>query len=248
MGRRVMIVVFGLIISVAAVVLAWMPVRKSYAERTALEAEILQFEQRRELAGQELLEKHTAMARWYNHALTGNNVPRQELETAYPQIGMLGQGAIGVIAVPELEWEIPVYHGGETGRKGAVHDPSTHYPLGIPGQVSGFTVTREWDLEMLEAGMDVELNFLGDRLAYRAADRGAEYSWVLIDPSGEKAVSIAPERMQSSDISREEDALRWGLMGLLGAWALPVAGEICRICSFIGRCRKSKKRKNPSYI
>ena len=101
MGRRVMIVVFGMLFSLGAVVAAWMPVAKIYTRKMEWNREIRCYEAAAQRLGEGGLGKHISLARWYNHNLSGGT-RRGETEQAYDQIGNLGKGIMGWIEVPEL--------------------------------------------------------------------------------------------------------------------------------------------------
>ena len=246
MGRRVMLVVFGLLFSLGAVLLTWMPAAKSFAGRAAREAEIQAYERAVGRIGEECLEKHSSLARWYNHALH-SGASEGEMESAYCLIGNLGQGIMGWIEVPSLYWRIPLYHWGE-GEMGAWHHKHTSFPLGIPGQASAFSVAWEWDLNRLEAGMEVWVRFLGERRQFRVASSGEPAEWTLSDLNGRILVPLVPAQGQNVFLRREEGVLLRCMRGVLGAWALPLAGEVLRLLrSRTGR-KRSKKRKKLHYI
>ena len=246
MGRRVMIVIFGMLFSLGAVVAAWVPVARVHTRKMEWEREIQGYEAAVQRLGEDGLGKHISLARWYNHALDAGT-RQAEAEGAYDQIGNLGRGIMGWIEVPELYWKIPLYHWTGT-EPGAYHQKQTSFPLGIPGQISIFSVTDEWDMARLEAGMEVRLSFLGECRTFRAAGPEEAGEWLLEDHLGKTAVSMVTEQGQEDFRHQTREIPKDCCKGILAFWLPPLVGEMLRIFRMPSDRRKSKKAKTQQYI
>ena len=246
MGRRVMIVIFGLLFSLGAVVAAWVPVARAHTRKTEWEREIQGYEAAVQRLGEDGLGKHISLARWYNHNLSGGT-RRGETEQAYDQIGDLGRGIMGWIEVPELDWKIPLYHW-EATETGAYHKKQTPFPLGIPGQVSILSLSAEWDIARLEDGMEVRLSFLGECRTFRAAGPEEAGEWLLEDHLGKTAVPMVTEQGQEDFQHQTREIPKDCCKGILAFWLPLLMGEMLRIFRRPAGRRKSKKTKALQYI
>lgn len=150
----------GLLISVY-------PVLSQAVHRSFVEYEKLILNQNlteREITG------HRVRAEGYNSAL------KQGTQKEYEKILDLSDGAMGVICIPRIGVELPIYHGtGEIAlSKGAGHLPETAFPIGGEGNHAVITAHTGYpgarmfsDLILLVPGDIFEIHILKDVLEYR---------------------------------------------------------------------------------
>ena len=113
----------------------------------------------------EKLELQWDLARWYNLNLTSL---RQDagFQDAYWDILDLRDHAMGVLSVPSLGLELPIYHGEENGEAGAGHIQTTAFPLGQSGEHSALRVPV-----LLEEGDYFYIRILEEVLPYQVTER-----------------------------------------------------------------------------
>lgn len=115
-------------------------------------------EEKVDALGTEDREMQRNLAKWYNLQLQQGATDHQE---AYGNILNFGDGAMGLLEVPELKLKLVIRHGAE----GAVgHDPATSFPIGGRGNHTVLTLTEDYPWA---AGMAVYIVCLGERLSYR---------------------------------------------------------------------------------
>lgn len=138
--------------------LALLTGRRMHEKKQELALQTAELESVVAFLGQEELEHQRNLAKWYNYNLKlGTN----GLERAYETILNFGQGRMAVLAVPEWELRLPVYHGGG----GEVnHDPATSFPLG--GR-EDHTVLMLSDPYPWRPGLTLYIDCLGQRFLYR---------------------------------------------------------------------------------
>lgn len=113
----------------------------------------------------EKLELQRDLARWYNLNLTSC---RQDagFRDAYWDILDLKDHAMGVLSVPSLGLELPIYHGEENGEKGVGHIQTTAFPLGQSGEHSAMRVPV-----LMEEGTYFYIHILEQVLPYQVKER-----------------------------------------------------------------------------
>lgn len=113
----------------------------------------------------EKLELQRDLARWYNLNLTSL---RQDagFRDAYWDILDLQDHAMGVLSVPSMGLELPIYHGEENGEKGVGHIQTTAFPLGQSGEHSAMRVPV-----LMEEGTYFYIHILEQVLPYRVKER-----------------------------------------------------------------------------
>lgn len=117
------------------------------------------------------LEEEKQLAKTYNDRLREN----QNLAAEYNDILDIHDGIMGVIRIPSIYVELPVYHGvsDEVLAKGVGHLPQSSLPVGGEGNHSVLTghtgypgATLFTDLTRLREGDMFYLSVLGETLAY----------------------------------------------------------------------------------
>lgn len=108
--------------------------------------------------GEEQLSRYWNLAKWYNHQMEQGN---EELRGLYSRILDLGEGRMGILAVPELRLQLPISHG-YGGKAG--HDPNSPLPIGGRGNHTVLILTEAYDWK---TGQMVYIDILGQRLSYR---------------------------------------------------------------------------------
>ncbi len=105
------------------------------------------------------------LARWYNLNLTS---VRQDaaFRDAYWDILDLQDHAMGVLSVPSLGLQLPIYHGARTDKQAAGHIQTTAFPLGQSGEHSAMTVPV-----LLEEGTYFYIHILEQVLPYQVTER-----------------------------------------------------------------------------
>lgn len=108
--------------------------------------------------GREEAELQRNLAKWYNYNL---ELGTPGLEPFYETILNFGQGRMAVLALPDWEWKVPIYH----GSGGLVwHDPSTPLPMGGRGNHTVLWISESFPWT---EGMSLYIDCLGQQLIYR---------------------------------------------------------------------------------
>ena len=127
------------------------------AERESLR-QVETLEERVKALGSEQIDHQRNLAKWYNLQLAQGV---QSHRGAYGNILDFGDGAMGVLEVPELHLKRVICHGAE-GDVG--HDPASSFPIGGRGN---HTVLILGEQHSWAAGQAVYIDCLGERLSYR---------------------------------------------------------------------------------
>jgi sortase (surface protein transpeptidase) len=148
-------IALAFILALAAVLLPSVKyVQQAQANRHLLE----KMEQNLAALGEEQLEKHRNLARWYNYHL---DLGASGLDVAYGSILNVADGAMAVLEVPQLHMRLPVFH----GEQGAVgHLPDSHFPIGGRTLHTVLRIQESYDWRI---GMAVYIDCLGQRTMYR---------------------------------------------------------------------------------
>ncbi len=111
------------------------------------------------------LELQRDLARWYNLNLIS---VRQDaaFRDAYWDILDLKDHAMGILSVPSLGLQIPIYHGVDSEKQGAGHIQTTAFPLGQTGEHSAMRVPV-----LLDEGTYFYIHILEQVLPYQVTDR-----------------------------------------------------------------------------
>ena len=110
-------------------------------------------------------------ARAYNAALA--NGQAEELENYDALLNPTGNGMMGVVTIPAIDVELPIYHGTQSLELGALHLQGTSLPVGgasthcVISAHSGMSSEIMFtDLEQLAIGDRFYLTVYGERLGY----------------------------------------------------------------------------------
>ena len=236
MGRRVWIVVFGLLFSLAAVAVLCAPLGNKLLLREMQKREVLQYHQSLGSMDGDWLRRHRALAGWYNYTLE-TDPESEELQQLYGYIGSPDTFAMGWVEAPELYWKVPLYHG-ETGSvPGARHDPSSSFPLDCGGIQSVLVLDESDILSRLRPGMIINVGFLGEtRMLQVLPPETAGTVVMKAEGTGLEVHCAAPDGLSY----REDADNRLWLWGAPGAWGLSI------VSGMLGHAlirRKKEKRK-----
>ena len=125
------------------------------------------------------------LARWYNYNL-GLGMPG--LAEAYGGILDFGNGVMATLEVPELNMQLPIFHG-EAGIAG--HLPESHFPIGGRGCHTVLTL-KNW--YPWKPGMAVYIDCLDQQTVYRVESvQVMKAGWPVDWPAEKERVTIVFE-------------------------------------------------------
>lgn len=119
----------------------------------------------------ETLELQMNLARWYNLNLTSRH-PEENFKASYPAILDLSGHAMGTVEIPDIEIQVPIYHGVEqsAAQIGFGHLPDSAFPIGGVGNHSVLIGNMEKDLlpvfGFLSIGDTFRIRILKEVLTY----------------------------------------------------------------------------------
>lgn len=149
------------------------------------EGEVTGYEENVQKADDEEIAAQLEAARAYNRSLSGSVVLTDPFDPALQQgenieydqlLNLNGDSVMGVIEIPAIDVELPIYHGTEDEvlQKGAGHMWNTSLPVGgigthavITGHTGLSSAKLFTDLELLEKGDVFLIRVLGEVLAYQ---------------------------------------------------------------------------------
>lgn len=169
--------------------------------------------------GREEAELHRNLAKWYNYNL---ELGTPGLESSYETILNFGQGRMVVLAVPDWDLKLSIYH----GSGGTVyHDPSTPLPIGGRGNHTILWITQPFPWT---EGMNLYINCLGKQLLYRVESvQVMRAGWSVERPKegGQDLLSLVYDGRNTRCLVRcvrcDELVLREGKTGELDWSAIP---------------------------
>lgn len=174
MNRKISLILALLLLLVGLGILIY-PTLSDYINRKNGSYVIQDLSQQMEKMQEQKLREERTAAEAYNEKCSGIET-QTECPSEYGQIMDFGGGVMGYIQIPEIEVNLPVYHGVEEDvlTKGVGHLPQTAFPIGGTGNhavLSGHTglpgAALFTDLTELETGDWFYINVLEETLAYQ---------------------------------------------------------------------------------
>ena len=238
MGRKVCLVVLCALVTIGAIVLVGYPVMKELRFQREQERELVRYRQTLAQTQADQLAIHRALARWYNFTLE-EDPDNEELAQFYDRIGNLEEGSGGWVMVPELKWQVPVYYGNHSRENVVHHDPSSAFPLGIPGDRTVVMIPNNKIFTRLKPGMEVGVSFLGTEFTLRVLDPGQGGTLVLKAQGSGAEIHCGYGSGPVTGKTGIRD-ISW-LCGAVGAWTLPAAAAA--LSKGLRRRKKPGKRQ-----
>lgn len=240
MKRKWWIACLSALLSAAAALGTLIPVCCRVLQERGIREAVSRYELTIFRAGEKNLEIHRSLSRWYNRGLR-LDPESPEIREGYRSIAFPGDGPMGVLEVPALGWVIPVYHGSTAGKTGAHHAKDSQFPLGIPGDRTEIRVDDRWDMACIREGIEVRLEFLGEKRTYRAG--GGASALILSGKNGKIACDSG-----RGDILPPEMPGGWACIGgAAAAWGVPLGAAACKAALRVG-AKRSERRKEYGRI
>lgn len=166
--RKIMLLaIFSLLFLASVCVVAYPLVSNLQAERQK-EAIVLAY--REAVADDAKISDELAAARAYNDALANGQAAEADYDALLDPNGI---GMMGIVTIPAIGVELPIYHGTQSLSLGAVHLQGTSLPVGgesthtVISAHSGMTTQKMFtDLDRLEVGDLFYLTVCGEKLYY----------------------------------------------------------------------------------
>lgn len=141
-------------------------------------------------------------AKAYNNALSDKHTSEKNREysdifDSYNSILNLGDGLMGYIEIPEIDVNLPIYHGGseEVLVKGAVHLEKTSFPIGginthtVISAHSGYPTQKFFDdIDELKNGSLIYVHTLNSTLTYKV------YSSDVVEPDDSSKLEVIDDK------------------------------------------------------
>lgn len=141
-------------------------------------------------------------AKTYNNALADKHTSEKNREysdifDSYNSILNLGDGLMGYIEIPEIDVNLPIYHGGseEVLVKGAVHLEKTSFPIGginthtVISAHSGYPTQKFFDdIDELKKGSLIYVHTLNSTLTYKV------YSSDVVEPDDSSKLEVINDK------------------------------------------------------
>ena len=175
MSRKT-VVILALVLVLAGIGVMIYPALSDYISRVNGSYAIQELDERMGNFHREKLTEQRALAEDYNARLSGDIADAGEIPEEYEQILDFGNGIMGYIRIPQIEVNLPIYHGisDEVLAKGVGHLPETSFPIGGAGNhsvLSGHTglpgAELFTDLTELQTGDRFYITVLEETLAYQ---------------------------------------------------------------------------------
>ncbi len=146
------------------------PLLSNYLADRRQDRLVLEYAEVVETAQEKIIQQSLEAAKAYNAMLSEG----QYFDIEYVDLlNQTGSGMMGIISIPSIQVQLPIYHGNQSLELGAVHLEGTSLPVGgesthsVISAHSGLASEKMFtDLEQLEIGDCFVLSVLGNKLTY----------------------------------------------------------------------------------